>query len=86
MIAVDEAGHLINPLIVEGQVHGRLRASALVKQIVHDGDGQPPTGSFMDYALPPPADPRVELDDTVTPTRRQPLGQQQAAPVRGADA
>ena len=65
MVAVDDAGHLINPLIVEGQIHGGLA----------QGIGQPLTASFMDYALPRATDfPRFELDNTVTPTTLNPLG------------
>ncbi len=78
MVAVDDAGHLINPLIVEGQIHGGLAqgiGQALVEEVVYDRDGQPLTGSFMDYALPRAADfPRFELANTVTPTPVNPLG------------
>ncbi len=78
MVAVNDAGHLINPLIVDGQLHGGLAqgiGQALVEEVVYDRDGQPLTGSFMDYALPRAADfPRFELDHTVTPTPVNPLG------------
>ena len=78
MVAVNDAGHLINPLIVEGQIHGGLAqgiGQALIEEVVYDRDGQPLTGSFMDYALPRAADfPRFELDHTVTPTPVNPLG------------
>ena len=78
MVAVDDAGHLINPLIVEGQIHGGLAqgiGQALVEEVVYDSDGQPLTGSLMDYALPRASDfPRFELDSTVTPTPMNPLG------------
>ena len=78
MVAVDDAGHLINPLIVEGQVHGGLAqgiGQALVEEVAYDSDGQPLTGSLMDYALPRASDlPRFELDSTVTPTPLNPLG------------
>ena len=78
MVAVDDAGHLINPLIVEGQVHGGLAqgiGQALVEEVVYGSDGQPLTGSLMDYALPRASDfPRFELDSTVTPTPLNPLG------------
>ena len=78
MVAVDDAGHLINPLIVEGQVHGGLAqgiGQALVEEVVYGSDGQPLTGSLMDYALPRASDfPRFELDSTVTPTPMNPLG------------
>ena len=78
MVAVDDAGHLINPLIVEGQIHGGLAqgiGQAMVEEVVYGADGQPLTASFMDYALPRARDfPRFELDNTVTPTPVNPLG------------
>ncbi len=78
LVAVDDAGHLINPLIVEGQVHGGLAqgiGQALIEEVVYGSDGQPLTGSLMDYALPRASDfPRFELDSTVTPTPLNPLG------------
>ena len=78
MVAVDDAGHLINPLIVEGQIHGGLAqgiGQAMVEEVAYAADGQPLTASFMDYALPRASDfPRFELDNTVTPTPVNPLG------------
>ncbi len=78
MVAVDDAGHLINPLIVEGQIHGGLAqgiGQAMIEEIVYSEDGQLLTGSFMDYALPRAIDfPRFELHATVTPTPVNPLG------------
>jgi carbon-monoxide dehydrogenase large subunit len=78
LVAVDDAGHLINPLIVEGQIHGGLAqgiGQALVEEVVYNSDGQLVTGSFMDYAIPRSTDfPRFELDATVTPTPVNPLG------------
>ena len=78
LVAVDDAGHLINPLIVEGQIHGGLAqgiGQAMVEEAVYNADGQLITGSFMDYALPRAADfPRFELSATVTPTPVNPLG------------
>jgi aerobic carbon-monoxide dehydrogenase large subunit len=77
-ICVDDAGHLINPLIVEGQIHGGLAqgiGQAMIEEVVYGDDGQPLTGSFMDYAIPRATDfPRFELDNTVTPTPVNPLG------------
>jgi carbon-monoxide dehydrogenase large subunit len=71
-------GNLINPLIVEGQIHGGLAqgiGQALIEEVVYNSDGQLVTGSFMDYALPRATDfPRFELDNTVTPTPVNPLG------------
>ena len=78
LIAVDDAGNLINPLIVEGQIHGGLAqgiGQAMIEEAVYNSDGQLVTGSFMDYALPRATDfPRFELSATVTPTPSNPLG------------
>jgi carbon-monoxide dehydrogenase large subunit len=78
LVAVDDAGTLINPLIVEGQIHGGLAqgiGQAMIEEVVYNEDGQLLTGSFMDYALPRAIDfPRFELDATVTPTPVNPLG------------
>jgi carbon-monoxide dehydrogenase large subunit len=78
MIAVDDAGTLINPLIVDGQIHGGLAqgiGQAMIEEVVYGEDGQLLTGSFMDYAIPRAGDlPRFELDVTVTPTPVNPLG------------
>ena len=78
LVAVDDAGHLINPLIVEGQIHGGLAqgiGQAMIEEAVYNDDGQLLTGSFMDYALPRATDfPRFELHATVTPTPVNPLG------------
>src|SRR5438874_2672223 len=77
-VAVDDAGHLINPLIVEGQIHGGLAqgiGQAMIEEVVYNEDGQLLTGSFMDYAVPRAIDfPRFELAATVTPTPLNPLG------------
>ncbi len=78
MVAVDDAGHLINPLIVEGQIHGGLAqgiGQAMIEEVVYNEEGQLVTGSYMDYALPRATDfPRFELGSTVTPTPVNPLG------------
>jgi carbon-monoxide dehydrogenase large subunit len=78
VVAVDDAGHLINPLIVDGQIHGGLAqgiGQAMIEEAVYNSDGQLVTGSFMDYAMPRATDfPRFELDSTVTPTPVNPLG------------
>jgi aerobic carbon-monoxide dehydrogenase large subunit len=77
-VAVDDAGNLINPLIVEGQIHGGLAqgiGQAMIEEAVYDSSGQLVTGSLMDYALPRATDfPRFELHSTVTPTPVNPLG------------
>ncbi len=78
MVAVDDAGNLINPLIVEGQIHGGLAqgiGQAMVEEAVYNDDGQLLTGSFMDYAMPRAGDfPKFELSATVTPTPVNPFG------------
>ena len=77
-VAVDDAGNLINPMIVEGQIHGGLAqgiGQAMVEEAVYGDDGQLLTGSFMDYAIPRATDfPRFEMGTTVTPTPVNPLG------------
>ena len=77
-VAVDDAGNLINPLIVEGQIHGGLAqgiGQAMIEEVAYGEDGQPLTGSLMDYAIPRASDfPRFELETTVTPTPLNPLG------------
>jgi carbon-monoxide dehydrogenase large subunit len=77
-VAVDDAGNLVNPLIVEGQIHGGLAqgiGQAMIEEAVYNEDGQLVTGSFMDYAMPRAIDfPRFELHATVTPTPVNPFG------------
>lgn len=78
LVAVDDAGHLINPMIVEGQIHGGLAqgiGQAMIEEVAYSEDGQLLTGSFMDYAVPRATDfPLFELHATVTPTPVNPLG------------
>ena len=78
LVAVDDAGNLINPLIVEGQIHGGLAqgiGQSMIEEAVYSEDGQLLTGSYMDYAMPRATDfPRFELHATVTPTPVNPLG------------
>ncbi len=78
LVAVDDAGVLINPMIVEGQIHGGLAqgiGQAMIEEAVYNEDGQLVTGSFMDYALPRAIDfPTFELYNTVTPTPVNPIG------------
>lgn len=77
-IAVDDCGHQINPLIVEGQIHGGIAqglAQALYEHAVYDENGQLMSGTLMDYALPTAAMvPHFETDSTVTPSPVNPLG------------
>jgi carbon-monoxide dehydrogenase large subunit len=77
-IAVDDCGTQINPMIVEGQVHGGLAqgiGQAMWEQAVWGDDGQLLTATLTDYAMPFAYElPRFELDSTVTPTTVNPLG------------
>jgi carbon-monoxide dehydrogenase large subunit len=77
-IAVDDCGKIINPLIVEGQVHGGVvqgLGQALWEQAVYDENGQLLTGEFTDYAMPRAhMVPWIETGHTVTPTPVNPLG------------
>jgi carbon-monoxide dehydrogenase large subunit len=77
-VAVDDCGHQINPMIVEGQVHGGVVqgiGQALWEHAVYADNGQLLTGSLSDYAIPR-ADmlPDIEVLSTVTPSPHQPLG------------
>ena len=77
-IAVDDCGNRINPLIVDGQIHGGLAqgiGQALWEGAVYDEQGQLLSGSMLDYALPKASRfPTFELDQTVTPSPVNPLG------------
>jgi carbon-monoxide dehydrogenase large subunit len=77
-IYVDDCGTVVNPLVVDGQVHGGLAqgiGAALLEEAIWDASGQLLTGSFMDYALPSAAAlPRFTLDRMVTPSPHNPLG------------
>ena len=76
--AADDCGVVINPMIVEGQVHGGLAqgiGQALMEHVVYDRDGQLLTGSFMDYALPRASDlPTSTTAFIATPAPSNPLG------------
>jgi carbon-monoxide dehydrogenase large subunit len=77
-VAVDDFGKVINPMIVEGQVHGGIAqgiGQALLEHGVYDETGQLLTGSFMDYCMPRADDlPSFTIDTTVTPCTHNPLG------------
>jgi carbon-monoxide dehydrogenase large subunit len=77
-VAVDDCGRLINPMLVEGQIHGGIAqglAQALFEEVVYDENGRLLTGSLMDYAVPRAENmPHLELSHTVTPTDVNPLG------------
>lgn len=78
MIAVDDVGNVINPMIVEGQIHGGLAqgiGQALLEGVIYDENGQLTNGSYMDYAMPRADDlPMFETDRKVTPCPHNPLG------------
>jgi carbon-monoxide dehydrogenase large subunit len=77
-VAVDDCGRIINPMIVEGQIHGGIAqgiAQALFEDAVYDDNGQLTSGSLMDYAVPKAAYmPDFELAHTETRTPVNPLG------------
>jgi carbon-monoxide dehydrogenase large subunit len=77
-VTVDDAGTIMNPMLVEGQVHGGIAqgvAQALFEEIAFDEDGNNVTGSLASYAIPSAGDlPTFETERTQTPTPRNPLG------------
>ncbi|MGQ0671227.1 MAG: xanthine dehydrogenase family protein molybdopterin-binding subunit, partial [Actinomycetota bacterium] len=77
-VAVDDCGTVVNPMIVEGQVHGGIGqgiGQALFEEAHYTADGQLETGSFMTYLIPSATEiPRMELDRTVTVSPLNPLG------------
>ena len=77
-VAVDDCGRQINPMLVQGQIHGGIAqgvGQAMWEEVVYGEDGQLLTGTLMDYAMPIASElPRYELDHTVTLTTTNPLG------------
>ena len=77
-IAVDDVGNVINPMIVDGQIHGGVvqgAGQALLEGAIYDDSGNLVTGSYMDYAMPRADDmPSIETDRLVTPCPHNPLG------------
>jgi carbon-monoxide dehydrogenase large subunit len=77
-VAVDDCGNIINPMIVDGQIHGGLTmgmAPALLEEISYDENGNNLAGSFMDYLVPTAVEsPSWETFKTVTPSPHHPLG------------
>ena len=77
-VAIDDCGNIINPMIVEGQIHGGLTmgmAPALLEEISYDENGNIQGGSFMDYLMPTAMEtPDWETDKTTTPSPHHPLG------------
>jgi len=77
-IAVDDCGNVINPMIVEGQIHGGIVqgiAQALFEEVVYTDDGTLKTGTLLDYTVPTATEiPPMVLDSTVTPSPTNELG------------
>jgi carbon-monoxide dehydrogenase large subunit len=78
-VAADDFGNVVNPMIVEGQVHGGVvqgLGQALMEHAVYDADGQLTSASFMDYAMPrAEMFPMFEVDHScITPCTHNPLG------------
>lgn len=77
-VAIDDCGHIINPMIVQGQVHGGLTqgiAPAMYEEFIYDDDGNILNGTFMDYLVPTAVEsPSWETGHTVTPSPHHPLG------------
>jgi carbon-monoxide dehydrogenase large subunit len=78
MVAVDDCGRVLNPLLAEGQVHGGLAqgiAQALFENFAYDDEGTPLTATLADYLVPSAAElPGYETAHTETPTPLNPLG------------
>ena len=78
LVLVDDCGVVINPMIVEGQIHGGVAqglGEAQREQMLYDADGQVQTGTFMNYAVMRAADmPPMVLGETVTPNPFNPIG------------
>lgn len=77
-VAVDDCGPIVNPAIVEGQLHGGIAqgvAQAMFEQACHDDAGNPTTATLADYLIPSASDlPNFELDQTITPSPTNPMG------------
>ncbi|MEY4400296.1 MAG: Carbon-monoxide dehydrogenase, molybdopterin binding, large subunit [Actinomycetota bacterium] len=77
-IACDDAGKVLNPLLLEGQIHGGIAqgsAQALLEEFVYDDEGNPKTGNLAEYAFISAVEvPRITLVPMETPTPRNPLG------------
>ena len=77
-VAVDDVGKVVNPLVVDGQIHGGVVqgiSQALFEEAVYDDDGNLTSGTFVDYLLPTSADlPFITTDRTETPSTTNPLG------------
>jgi carbon-monoxide dehydrogenase large subunit len=78
LVAVDDCGTILNPMLVQGQIHGGVAqgvAQALYEEFVYDADGNPLTTSLIDYAMPTIGEiPAIETLHMETPTPHNPLG------------
>lgn len=77
-VAIDDCGHIINPMIVQGQVHGGLTqgiAPAMYEELIYDEEGNILNGTLMDYLVPTAVEsPSWETGHTVTPSPHHPIG------------
>ena len=77
-VAVHDCGRVINPMIVEGQVHGGVAqgiGGSFYERLVYDRDGQPLSATFMDFLIPTAMEvPEIEVDHLETPSPLNPLG------------
>ncbi len=78
MLAVDDAGRIINPLVADGQVHGGVAAGiaqALYEELTFDSDGNPQNANLVTYGIPAATElPAIEVVNMETPTPINPLG------------
>jgi carbon-monoxide dehydrogenase large subunit len=77
-VAVDDCGRILNPLLVDGQIHGGIAqgvGQALIERVAHDEDANPLSGTLMSYLIPTAGMlPSFELEHTTTPSPLNPLG------------
>lgn len=77
-VAIDDCGNIINPMIVQGQIHGGLTqgiAPAMYEELIYDDEGNMLNGTFMDYLVPTAIEsPNWETGHTVTPSPHHPIG------------
>jgi CO/xanthine dehydrogenase Mo-binding subunit len=77
-VVIHDCGNVINPLILDGQIHGGVAqgiGNAFYEKLSYSSDGQLLSGSFMDYLMPTSMEiPRMEIDHIVTPSPLNPLG------------
>ncbi|MDH5609056.1 MAG: molybdopterin-dependent oxidoreductase, partial [Cyclobacteriaceae bacterium] len=77
-VAIDDCGNIINPMIVQGQIHGGLTqglAPAMYEELIYDEDGNILNGTFMDYLVPTAVESvKWETDHVITPSPHHPIG------------